>query len=759
MFGTLVVQLPSDYTGGQLLVTHHGKEETFDFSGLQGCITCHYAAFYADCVHEVKMVTTGYRLCLIYNLLYRGSGSIPLPVNNQAHIDKVVKCITQWNDEANNADGPVMMAYLLEHKYCEASLSFKALKNIDRAVGDLLIHAQSEVNFELFLGSVGIDQFWSATSYDCCSRSENYSVNELENEVVTGFNLVTSQGEKSQLDNLELNKELLAPRESVKLVNPEKEECQEATGNEGATVDRWYRWTAVLLWPRKRRVVVEGLDRVIEKLNENAVEQTWDIEVVKDVIAQSRGAIKPSPSCSALLLQYLSKFSKRNLSLLFLENLATSSTSELLRGYDFSRFIDDQSFLSAVFAVASIVGWEIVMPKLRVMVEKSVPYGADSCCKLCDKILSLSLPNDSLFQPRDFCRSLVAGFTEALLLSDKALLPHSARVLLGGLHKFEVTDLMSSLLTHIFTKSVRDDRRSLTSTYYYSQDHHFIKQVVTVASSIGWESLRPGLSAVFERSTASSGDLSVCCDLLDKLVCASGSSTEQISVCQPLIQMLANALCVEKDIPVQSSPYAYLCRPSVIGVFKLLITLKVSISEIISVVDAFVRQPNRYPIETVAYALEELNTWAGSEHDDISCAVISRYITGCEFHVLSSAQYKDWSQYLDITCICEDCKVLDDFLKNGKQVRLHLEISQPRRSHVREQLRQLNCNTVYQTHRSGNRCALVLRKTEKLLEEKRKKRQQAVNCIARLRKLCSKKSSAPTSEEPSKKRHKASASS
>ena len=141
MFGTMVLQLPSDYTGGQLLVAHHGKEEVFDFSGLQGCMTCHYAAFYADCIHEVKMVINGYRLCLIYNLVCKGSGPIPLPVDNQAHVDKVVSSIVQWNEEASNAQGPVMMAYLLEHKYCETSLSFKGLKNADRAVGDVLVCA------------------------------------------------------------------------------------------------------------------------------------------------------------------------------------------------------------------------------------------------------------------------------------------------------------------------------------------------------------------------------------------------------------------------------------------------------------------------------------------------------------------------------------------------------------------------------------------------------------------------------------------
>ena len=67
MFGTLVIQLPSDYSGGELIVKHRGEEKVFSFSGLQGSTNFHIAAFYADCQHEIKKVTAGNRLCLVYN--------------------------------------------------------------------------------------------------------------------------------------------------------------------------------------------------------------------------------------------------------------------------------------------------------------------------------------------------------------------------------------------------------------------------------------------------------------------------------------------------------------------------------------------------------------------------------------------------------------------------------------------------------------------------------------------------------------------
>jgi hypothetical protein len=52
MFGTLVVVLPAAHRGGELILRHAGREVTVDLSG--GEISeVKFAAFYADCEHEV----------------------------------------------------------------------------------------------------------------------------------------------------------------------------------------------------------------------------------------------------------------------------------------------------------------------------------------------------------------------------------------------------------------------------------------------------------------------------------------------------------------------------------------------------------------------------------------------------------------------------------------------------------------------------------------------------------------------------------
>jgi len=72
MFGSLVICLPTHFSGGELVVRHNKKEIKYNwsssvsdpFSGLQ------WAAFFSDIEHEVLPVTEGYRVTLTYNLYY-----------------------------------------------------------------------------------------------------------------------------------------------------------------------------------------------------------------------------------------------------------------------------------------------------------------------------------------------------------------------------------------------------------------------------------------------------------------------------------------------------------------------------------------------------------------------------------------------------------------------------------------------------------------------------------------------------------------
>src|SRR5688572_15023104 len=60
MIGTLVVTLPSVFSGGSIVIKHH--DEKVEYRGTSRNLGL--VAFYADCHHEVRPVQAGYRIVL-----------------------------------------------------------------------------------------------------------------------------------------------------------------------------------------------------------------------------------------------------------------------------------------------------------------------------------------------------------------------------------------------------------------------------------------------------------------------------------------------------------------------------------------------------------------------------------------------------------------------------------------------------------------------------------------------------------------------
>jgi len=100
MFGSLVVCLPSQFTGGVLVTRHQGREVTFEWSS---SAFCHWAAFFSDVEHEVLPVTGGYRITLTYNLYHLA----PLQGRRDITWDKLLEQagLDSWERENISARG------------------------------------------------------------------------------------------------------------------------------------------------------------------------------------------------------------------------------------------------------------------------------------------------------------------------------------------------------------------------------------------------------------------------------------------------------------------------------------------------------------------------------------------------------------------------------------------------------------------------------------------------------------------------------
>ena len=139
MFATLVIQLPSRFTGGSFVVTHNGKTETFAMHDPETSpYTCRYVAHYAECEHEIMPIESGHRLALIYSLCYTGNQESKPSLVTVA--DGGLVSVLEHLDPSQS-----LFAVPMDHQYTTASLSrlgVGALKGSDRSLAKTIGRAQ-----------------------------------------------------------------------------------------------------------------------------------------------------------------------------------------------------------------------------------------------------------------------------------------------------------------------------------------------------------------------------------------------------------------------------------------------------------------------------------------------------------------------------------------------------------------------------------------------------------------------------------------
>ena len=252
MFATLVVVLPSAHGGGDLVVRHAGEEIRLGLR-CDDPAEAAFAAFYADCVHEVLPVTQGFRLTLVYNLI-RPGGRAPEPPDHRAEQARAAALLRGWDD-----DGPVKLVLPLEHAYTPAELGFPALKGADAAVAGVLAAAAPEARCDLHLALLTVEENGPAeyTGGYGWRRGGSHDDDEDSFEVVEVSNRDVALSEWRTLDDgapaigpipVDEDEELSPPGACDDLA-PDEQSFREATGNEGASFERTYRRAALVLWP------------------------------------------------------------------------------------------------------------------------------------------------------------------------------------------------------------------------------------------------------------------------------------------------------------------------------------------------------------------------------------------------------------------------------------------------------------------------------------------------------------------------------
>ena len=274
MVATLVVCLPSVHTGGELVVDDGGTERTFRGSRDEVVLV----AFYSNRRHEVKPVRSGHRVTLTFNLMLTEP---PTPSCDPGPAEQVARHLTEHFTApaprrygGDDTHQPIRMAFLLDHEYTEAGLQSQRFKGADAERVAVLRDAAERAGCETVFALVEVREICAAIPkgqsgryggygggpYDLedyvpeggSDAVEDYDLGFPKHEDVTLGWWVRADGSGAESINLRLGEHEVCAVTPSRSMTPYASEYQGYMGNEGNTIERWYRRAAVVIWPNEK---------------------------------------------------------------------------------------------------------------------------------------------------------------------------------------------------------------------------------------------------------------------------------------------------------------------------------------------------------------------------------------------------------------------------------------------------------------------------------------------------------------------------
>lgn len=272
MFGTLVICLPSEHQGGDLVLSIGGASKVIKSSANFGMVRillhlvlrCFARGQWgknspteevADS-QQVKPVTSGYRVALTFNLVHRGPSGIPNLKSGNVQHEILKNVLSKWRLNRDSLQDHLV--YMLKHEYTDANLTLSHLKSQDYHQASALANAAREVGYEMFLcnierrisGSADDDE-WGYSPYSRGSSSGPHQIIEVSEDMIKLTKVVHPDG-TAYLKNVEIKEADFVQADPFKGRDADDEDYEGWTGNEGAHTTQWYRSAGLLIVSKDR---------------------------------------------------------------------------------------------------------------------------------------------------------------------------------------------------------------------------------------------------------------------------------------------------------------------------------------------------------------------------------------------------------------------------------------------------------------------------------------------------------------------------
>jgi len=434
MVATLVVALPVAGAGGELVIRHRERQAVVDLHTDEPTELA-FAAFYADCVHEIRPVTAGHRIVLVYHLVVRGAAAAVLRAAPDfgAQEQQIADQLRNWEETSAAGD---KLVWLLEHQYSEAGLSFDVLKTGDAALGSVLARAVQRVNHALYAAILSIDESGTVADsgdFPDWDDPEDYDWDDedWDDEQIDStrelFGLVAPDGSRPDYGALPLLAGKLLPSGALDGAEPDHEDSR-VTGNEGVQLSRSFRRAVLVLWPRGRTLGTlarGGIERAVVWFADDLARQEHDPEARRHLCGLAAQLIDtwPVPDRMRFYCRHDTRGAQQGFrdALRLLRRLGDEATTRrFLREVAIPHYSGGENDeLLATATVVTLATLQVWLPKFTAVNLPTFPEGVlDLLWRLCPRVDSPGAP-DQHRRPalaaaaRTVCRMLPAVVGEA----------------------------------------------------------------------------------------------------------------------------------------------------------------------------------------------------------------------------------------------------------------------------------------------------------------------------------------------------------
>lgn len=244
-FGTLILFLPSVYEGGDFIISHGDITRTFNHSVKEDEeLEIQWLSFFADCVHEIKPLTSGCRATLTFNLFFEGNQELMIP-DDKSLVNTIEERLDKIFDNQRHFPQSTKLCFLLSHDYTDSTFSPIYLKG-----NDINLYSQLCLLRSYKVEIKAVEFNLSFEYYDEKYPPSKGGADILFPKKKDEFILYVNEREIMKGD--------------IDRIQPYKKNLWE-TGNEGQTGSLLYKVTGIFISKKKRKIEDNQMEETSNK--------------------------------------------------------------------------------------------------------------------------------------------------------------------------------------------------------------------------------------------------------------------------------------------------------------------------------------------------------------------------------------------------------------------------------------------------------------------------------------------------------------